>query len=139
MMGRLAEARFEHSAREATHLLFYSDHYDQQMTTFIENESKALELYDMVGIEPNRKVLNFITAKGIPAWETNIAITNELDSMQNMPADLHTRNGLLRNYCLMRIEVFELVYKAVKENTNMYDETIRIKSEEIEKIIKELS
>ena len=60
--------------------------------------------------------------------------------MKNMelPDPLKTRNGILKEYCEVRIKSYDLIYKTIEGNTNIYQQEIQNYNKEIERLIGEL-
>ena len=107
--------------------------YDSGIAEFLKNEKKALELYSLPKKADNQQIIYFIKNTGIPAWKKNLEILNKLDSIEGLNKLLIHQNQIRREYCKLQIEKFQLIEKAVKEDTNSYDS----KMEEINKKIEE--
>ena len=52
---------------------------------------------------------------------------------------LHAKNKKLIEYCDLRIKCYELIYKAIAENTENYKVEIENYDKQIEAIVKDLS
>lgn len=111
--------------------------YDKKMENFVSMESLALEVYNMPDNTSNEKLLYELKDRGIYFWNENIKL---IDSFKNLelPLEIRTRNELLRDYCELRIKSYELIYKAISENTNQYEEQIEDYNKQIESIFSEL-
>lgn len=111
--------------------------YDEKMKEFVSMESMALEVYNMPQDTPNDKILYGIKDRGIYYWNENIKL---IDSFKNLdlPLEIRTRNRILREYCELRIKSYELIYKAISENTDQYKSQIEDYNKQIESKIKEL-
>jgi rhomboid protease GluP len=112
--------------------------YTQKMQKFADMESMALELYKMPENTPNDKILAEIKNRGIYYWNENIKLLNDLDKLE-IPQQLHQRNRILLQYCELRIKSYELIYKAIRENTDKYRLQIDDYNKQIEKTIKLLT
>ena len=55
----------------------------------------------------------------------------------NLPEALHLKNKKLSVYCKMRVEGYQLLYKAIDEDTDKYQNEIEDYNLKIETIIKE--
>ena len=112
--------------------------YNSQMDKFIEMEAKALEVYNLPENSPDEIVLDEIKNKGIYYWKKNILL---LDSLQNLDlsTEIRTRNRILKEYCELRIKSYELLYKAVSENTDIYQKQLELYNTQIEAKISELN
>lgn len=98
---------------------FDAKKYDSQLAIFSENESIALELFNKIEHSQKQELLTFIDSIGLPLWEINIKILDELDKMEGIYEELIIQNGILRNYCNLRIEQYKIIRNAV-----FYDATI---------------
>lgn len=95
--------------------------YDNNLEVMNKNEEKALVLYDLLEKESAEKSIEFIDSVGIKLWKENIVILNELDNIKGIYKPLLKQNEILRNYFILRIESYNLIRKALIENTNAYD------------------
>ncbi len=112
--------------------------YDEKMKEFISLESMALEVYHKDGSNSNEELLEEIKERGIYYWQESIKIINEADKL-NLPDELHLRNKKLLEYCQLRIESYQLLYKAIEEDTDKYQNDLQEYNKRIELIIKELT
>ena len=112
--------------------------YSKEMERFSELENKALKVYSMAQNSTNEAILNEITKNGIPTWQEGVKL---IDSFKNLdlPEDIKNRNQVLKEYCELRIKSYELIYKAVAENTEQYQAEIQNYNTQIEQKIKEIS
>ena len=111
--------------------------YDAKMNDFNEMEKMALEIYSRVNYEPKEDLLYDIKDRGIYYWTENINLINEVDKL-NLPSEIHQRNSKIKLYCELRIKSFELIYKAVAENTDKYKVQIQNYDVQIQSIMNEL-
>lgn len=111
--------------------------YETKMKRFAVLESEALEVYKLPEGTPNEQLLTGLKDKGIANWKESLKI---LDSMKNMelPDPLKTRNGILKQYCEVRIKSYDLIYKTIEGNTNIYQQEIQDYNKEIERLIGKL-
>ena len=65
-----------------------------------------------------------IKNEGIYNWNESENLISSLDKL-NLPAEIHKRNKKLLAYCDLRIKSYQLIYKSLEENTNIYNEQIR--------------
>jgi rhomboid protease GluP len=112
--------------------------YEKAMKRFVAMESMALEVYNLPEGTPNEKILSEIKERGLYYWNENIKI---IDSCKNLdlPLSIRTRNRKLEEYCDLRIKSYELVYKAIEEDTDKYEDEINEYNQKIEKLITELT
>ncbi len=111
--------------------------YDAKMKEFVAMESMALEVYRMPEGTPNDQILHEIKDRGIYYWKEDIKLIDGLKKL-DLPEKIMIRNELLREYCELRIKSYELIYKAVSENTDRYREQIENYNIKIEEKIREI-
>ncbi|MCD6019829.1 MAG: peptidase [Bacteroidetes bacterium] len=111
--------------------------YDTKMKEFASMESMALEVYNMPQGTPNEKLLHELKNRGIYYWNESIKLLDSFKEME-LPLEIRTRNRLLKEYCELRIKNYELLYKAISENTEKYREQIEDYNTQIETKINEL-
>ncbi len=111
--------------------------YDKRMQAFVTMESKAIEIYNLPENTPNDELLLKIK-NGLHYWNESIKLINELDQL-NLPEQLHIRNKKLIQYCDLRLKSYEIIYKAIDEDTDEYRLQIDDYTIQIENIINELT
>jgi Mg2+ and Co2+ transporter CorA len=87
---------------------------------------------------PKEKILSELKDKGLYYWNENLKLVNSLNDLK-LPLPIKTKNKRLKEYCKLRIQTYELIYKAIEEDTGKYDEQISNLNQKIDAIIKELS
>ena len=97
--------------------------YNEKMKVFGSNEIQALKIFDIPLTTPKDTFLVHVKDSGIYLWEENIKILTELEKL-NLPDTLHEKNKILIDYCNLRIKSYNLLYKRVEENTEMYKDSI---------------
>ncbi|MBN1255177.1 MAG: hypothetical protein JXA50_07895 [Deltaproteobacteria bacterium] len=112
--------------------------YDNGIAEFQKNEEKALELFALLETADGQQATDFILATGIPIWQKNLQILDELDNIEGLYKELKDQNQVLREYCKLRIESYQLIGKAIKENTNLYDSQIEEINQKIEGVLEKL-
>ena len=98
----------------------------------------ALEFYNKDRSAPKEELLKEIKDHGIHYWREGIKIISEADKL-SIPEVLHAKNKKLIKYCDLRIKCYELIYKAIAENTENYKPEIENYDKQIETIVTELS
>ncbi len=111
--------------------------YDAKIKEFASMEVLALEVYNLPPETPSDKVLYGIKDKGIFYWKENIKLIDSFKEL-NLPVELIRRNKILKEYCELRIKCYELLYKAISENTDQYKQQIEDYNLQIDAKIKEL-
>lgn len=112
--------------------------YDEKMKSFDSMEAMALEIYNLPRNTPREKLLSEIRGGGLYYWNESIRLLNDVEKL-NLPAELHDRNKKLIEYCNLRIKSYELIYKAVDENTDQYKDQIENYNMQIEEAIHRLN
>lgn len=112
--------------------------YDTKMKEFYDMEKMALEIYSRANYEPKEDLLYDIKDRGIYYWKESILLIEELEKL-DLPDVIHERNLKLKEYCELRIKSFELIYKAVSENTDKYEIEVKKYDRQIESIVHNLT
>ncbi len=112
--------------------------YDLKMKEFVKRETVALEVYKMAGDTPKEKLLAEIKDKGISSWKENIKLIDSFKDTE-LPLEIRTRNRLLREYCELRLASFDLLYKAIAEDTDQHKEQLEQLRWQIESKITEIT
>jgi rhomboid protease GluP len=112
--------------------------YDEKMKEFVSMESMALSVYNLPEGTPNEKLLYELKDRGIYYWNENIKLIDSCQEM-DLPEPIRARNAKLREYCELRIKSYELLYKSIDEDTDIYENTINDYNKKIENIIDELA
>ena len=111
--------------------------YDAKMKDFFSMESMALEVFSTPEDTTRDKILYNLKDKGIYYWNENIKLLDSFEEL-DLPLEIRTRNRILKEYCELRIKSYEVLYKAVSENTEQYKEEIENYNRQINAKIKEL-
>ena len=112
--------------------------YDEKMKEFVSKESMALEVFSLPQETPKEKILSELKDKGIYYWNENLKLIDSLNEL-DLPQQIMDRNAILKEYCELRIKSYELIYKAISEDTDQYQSEIDEDNNKIEALIKELS
>lgn len=112
--------------------------YDAKMTQFASLETVALEFYQKDRNTSDEDLLKVINDRGLPSWKKCIEVINEAEKL-HIPEEFHWRNQKLLEYCNLRISSYNAIFKAIKENSNAYDEELKGLNDQIDHVIKELS
>lgn len=112
--------------------------YQKEMERFVSMESMALEVFELPEDTPKDILLSEIKDRGIYYWVENVKLIDNLDKL-DLPLSLKEKNLRLKDYCQLRIKIFNLLYKSIEEDTDRYEKEIQFYSEEIEFIITELT
>lgn len=112
--------------------------YEKEMKRFVVMESMALEVYKLPEGTPNEKLLSEIKEKGLYYWNENKKLIEGFKNL-DLPLSIRTRNRQLEEYCELRIKSYELIYRAIEEDTDKYENEINEYNQKIEKLITELT
>ena len=113
--------------------------YDSGIESFTKNEEAALKMYNMLETGDTESASIEIKKSSLPLWIENINILNQLNLLENLPAELKDQNTLLIEYCQLRIKECRLISKAIEENSDKYDMQIELAHLDIEQILEKLS
>ncbi len=111
--------------------------YNEKMNVFVYNESKALEFYRLSDKMPKEKLLSSLKDKGLYYWNENIRLVKEADKL-NIPRLFHERNVKMLEYCELRINSYNLIYRTIEENTTAYADSIELYKLQIKEVMKEI-
>ena len=112
--------------------------YEEKMRMFVSWESLAMEVYELPQGTPDEKILYELKDKGIYYWNENIKLIDSCKEL-DLPVSIRERNEKLREYCELRIKLYELIYKAIDEGTEEYQNEINGYNQKIEALIAELT
>lgn len=117
---------------------FDAKKYDNGIALITKNEEQALQLFTFIEKSSQQQSINFIDIIGIPAWQSNLKILDGLDKMEGIYDELSKQNQILKNYCRLRIESYQLIRKSLIENTVYYDAAIQSINEKINREVEQL-
>ncbi|QNR26100.1 rhomboid family intramembrane serine protease [Croceimicrobium hydrocarbonivorans] len=112
--------------------------YQTEMEEFALLEEKALGIYNLPKTSTDLDYLNEIRNTGIPSWKANIELLERMEQL-DLPTDIHSRITKLKDYCNLRIKVYELIQKGILEKTDFYYSEIEQYNLEIEQLITDLN
>ncbi|WP_420572251.1 hypothetical protein [Kordia sp.] len=107
--------------------------YATKMEQFSKNEKETLLFYDHMDTESDFGLVIELNKKVIPKWKENIKIIHQADSIPNLPDELLEQNKKLLRYSELRLEAFELLKKAISQNTDKYNSELKFLHAEIDK------
>lgn len=112
--------------------------YESGMKEFADYEQKALEVFNLTDDAPREAFLTSIKDHGLNYWHESEKIVNGFDVL-NLPEHIRNTNEKLKEYLKLRIQSYELLYKAIDEDSNQYDSSIAECTKKIEAIINDMS
>ena len=101
------------------------------MKSFGNMENMALGIYRLPENSSTETYLSEIKDKGLYYWNENINLLKEVETYELPPA-IHERNKKLIKYCELRVKSYEVLYKAIKENSDQYKSEIENYNKQIE-------
>ncbi len=107
--------------------LFYSDidtkKLEQNYEKIGKNETKALEL-STIPDSCDAQFIAFIDSIGIPKWQENTLILEEMNKSNEFPEEVVKYNERLLKYYMLRIQSYQLMKKSVVEHSTKYDQEL---------------
>jgi rhomboid protease GluP len=104
------------------------------MKSFATMENMALAVYRLPDSSAKETYLSEIKERGLYYWNENIILLNEVEKY-NLPAVIHERNKKLIEYCKLRVKSYEVLYKAINENSEKYKAEMEGYNSQIEAIL----
>ncbi len=111
--------------------------YETKMRDFAKKEHTALEVFNGEKRSDPQMMVD-IKDKGLTNWNEGLKILDEAGKL-NIPQQLKDRNNTAKQYCLLQITKYGLLYKALKENTLQYDKSVDSCNKGIAEIIRTLN
>jgi hypothetical protein len=118
-------------------LNFDSETYDREVAKFVNNETNALSVFNVIETQTPEYLINEFN-KGLVLWKENLTIVERLNEMENLPKKLLAQNTILLKYCELRINHHELVIKAISEDTDKYRTELEQIALEIDQVVSDL-
>jgi len=111
--------------------------YEKGIKEFTDTETFALSVFKLGEDTPKEEKLFSLRDEGLNYWNENLALVKSFKQL-HLPEHLVKRNVLLKEYCELRIQSYELMYRATAEDSHRFDEEIASVNEKIEAIIEKL-
>lgn len=111
--------------------------YDTELAKFAKNENQSLAVLDMIDTGEPQYLIKELN-NGIVLWNENKEIVSRLNSLENLPTELLEQNMKLLKYCDLRIQLSDILVKAISEDTDKYAMEIDRIGMEIDRIIESL-
>lgn len=113
--------------------------YDAQLEQFYKNEASSLEFYNHLDLKLREDLLTELDNDVLPLWVENLRILDAIGNSEDLPSELQKHNALLKEYSQLRIQGFELLRKAIDEDSYAYAEEIDQVHENINAVLEKLS
>jgi rhomboid protease GluP len=111
--------------------------YYKRIQEFYKLEEKALAPLKDAESESDGQLLAGLN-NGIRYWDNGITILNDLDRLK-LSEKVHHKNKLLIRYCRLRIQSYQLMNEAIRNNTNANARAQQNINQQIKQLINELS
>ena len=111
--------------------------YNKEINTFFKNETSSLKVLQSFETENINYLIKEIN-KSVVLWKENKTIIDNISNIENLPIELSGQIEILKEYCDLRIEHFEIILKALNEDTDKYIKQIQNVGLKIEKKIEEI-
>ncbi len=111
--------------------------YDAKMKIFGANEKLALEVFNLPPDTPTDKMIHLLRDSGIYKWNENLKLLDECRPLK-LSDGLVKRNELLRRYCLLRINSYELMCRYIADNTESQRNNLAEYNAKIKEVIDSL-
>jgi rhomboid protease GluP len=113
--------------------------YDKKMEHFPLFEKKALQVYELPENAGKQAQLRYLKDTGLLYWNKSIMLLKDACKIENLPQVIIDRNSKLIKYCELRIKTYEFIYKAISEDTDIYNDSVGYYNKQIETILNGLS
>lgn len=111
--------------------------FDNNLAKFEQLESKALSILEDIDLKSDDVILHELKNIGIPIWKEGIELFESMENLE-LPANLQETNSKIKEYCKLRLATYELYYKGISENTDLYIEETDSYYERINQILNDL-
>jgi rhomboid protease GluP len=101
-------------------------------------EEQGLKVFKDMEKAGDLRVIKYITDETIPAWESYQKELTKLDALK-LPPDLQKTKEELKQYGNLRLKFFELMRKAMKEDTQEYNYELEEYNRQILAILEKLN
>ena len=111
--------------------------YQEKMQHFADMETEALSALKWPDDTPKEKLLYEVKERGIYYWNKCLVVVSEIDKL-DIPYEARKKNEKVKNYCELRKQQYELIYKQVDEGTKVYTPRIMQLDSEIALVMTDL-
>ena len=111
------------------------DIYDTKIEVFSNNESQSLAFYEGIESKNDATIIQELNTLVIPKWEENVAIVENLISLEGLPSEIQDQNKALLEYSELRLQNFILIKKTILEDTDKYEAELNTLNNKIETVL----
>lgn len=112
--------------------------YEEGIEKFASMESMALEVFSMPRESSKEAILKEFRSRGIYYWDESIKLFESFKEL-DLPASITKRNSKLKEYCTLRVESYQLMCRAIEEETDQYDEKLEDYNQRIQALMDEIA
>ncbi len=112
--------------------------YENDMQKWTVYENMALDALSPAPYMSRSEYLNDLKNRGVYYWRECLALLDRVEHMK-LPTHIVKHNMLMREYCQLRIKSYDLIYKAVDEETDAYDSEIESTLKQVEDILNRIN
>ncbi|WP_298425060.1 hypothetical protein [uncultured Kordia sp.] len=113
--------------------------YNTQLQQFTKNENESLVFYDHLDNGNSFGLILELDNEVIPKWKENLQIVKNMDTLKGLDSAILQQNKILLRYSELRLDIFDLLKKALKEDTDKYDAQLSFLHSEIDKELAKLN
>lgn len=111
-----------------------SSRFERLKTEFGEHERKAMEVYRLPINAPKDTILFHLKEQGVDEWDKSLSVVNKAAQLQLRTEDKEMV-GRLRFYAAQRLKAYDLMYKAKRDSTSVYDPQLVIYNRQIDSVL----
>ncbi|MCH5686961.1 hypothetical protein LWM68_23425 [Niabella sp. W65] len=97
--------------------------YEKGIKEFTDTETFALSVFKLPEDTPKEDKLFTLRDEGLNYWNQNLQLIKSFENLK-LPPPAVKRNALLKQYCELRIQSYELMYRAIAEESDQFDAEI---------------
>ena len=97
--------------------------YEHKMNSFDSMQTSAMLYYRLPKNSSKEKKLSALSDSGIYYWNKNVVLLTEVEQLK-IPESFKNRIEMLKDYCNLRINSYNFIYKAINEENSNYQDSI---------------
>lgn len=116
--------------------------YEQKANEIAQNDQQAIKVFSLLNpspllntAAPTKEDIIKDLDEGVAHYKRNLMLISEIDSIEKLPSVLKEDNAKLRKYTELRVQMFELLKKAVAEDTKVYDAQLEAIANDIQPLL----
>ena len=112
--------------------------YDKQLAIFSEQEMQSMEIYELLEANKPEEAIHFLQTKGIPLWEENSTIIQNLLQEDQYPEPLLRQLRILEEYTELQQHKFRLMEMTLTDSSKNYVGELEVTDRRIQEKLTEL-